>query len=94
MYVMISVRLASRVSVRGKNVNIAIFSGTINVMNGKLCAMVVLLKLLALPIIPLSVTLIVFQGHSSVKQFQLKILCSYPIKLKFCICLLITASGL
>ena len=25
-----------------------------------------------------------FQGHSSVKQFQLKILCAYPIKLKLC----------
>ena len=34
--------------------------------------------------IPISVTLIVFQGHSSVKQFQLIILCSYPIKLKLC----------
>ena len=38
----------------------------------------------ALPFSTLSVTLTLFQGHSSVKQFQLKILCSYPFKLKLC----------
>ena len=27
---------------------------------------------------------IVFQGHSSVQQFELKILCSYPVNLKLC----------
>ena len=36
------------------------------------------------PFISLSVTLIVFQGHNIVKQFKLKVLCSYPIKLKLC----------
>ena len=36
------------------------------------------------PFIALSVTLIVVQGYSSVKQFQLKISCSYPIKLQLC----------
>ena len=34
--------------------------------------------------ITLSVTLTLFQGHSNVKQFVLKILCSYLIKLKLC----------
>ena len=32
----------------------------------------------------LYLSLIVFQGHSSVNQFELNILCSYPIKLKLC----------
>ena len=45
------------------------------------------------PFIPLSVTLIVFQGHSSVKQFKIIILCSYPIKLKQ-LCMIITTWGL
>ena len=36
------------------------------------------------PFIPLSVTLIIFQGHNSVEQSQVKISCSYPIKLKLC----------
>ena len=49
------------------NINIAIFSDTINVINIKLCMMVLLFKLY--PYIPLSVTLIVFQSHSSIKQF-------------------------
>ena len=30
--------------------------------------------------------LIVFQGHRSVKQFKLKMLCSYLIKMKLCTC--------
>ena len=34
--------------------------------------------------ITLSVTLTLFQGHSSVKQFELNILCSCPIKLQLC----------
>ena len=32
--------------------------------------------------IPILVTLTIYQGHSSVKQFILNILCSYPIKVK------------
>ena len=32
----------------------------------------------------LSVTLTIFQGHSSVKQFCLNILFSYPIQFKLC----------
>ena len=54
-------------SVCGKHLNAAIFSDTINRINVKLRMMVVLIELY--PFIPLSVTLVVFQGHSSVKQF-------------------------
>ena len=43
------------------------------------------------PFIPLSVTLIVFRGHSRVEEFLLEILCSYPIKIKLC-AMLITPS--
>ena len=53
-----------------QKLNIAIFSDTINMMNFKLCMVVVLIDLY--PFIPLSVTLIEFQGHSSV-SFSLKI---------------------
>ena len=63
-----------------ENVNIGIFSDTINVKNVLLCLRVLHIELYLL--ITLSVTLILFQGHNSAKQFQLKILCSYPIKLK------------
>ena len=52
-------------------------------INVKLCRMVVLIKLD--PFIPVSVTMIEFKGHSSVKQFELKILRSYPTELKFCL---------
>ena len=52
---MISVRPAGRLPVSVKNVNVAIFSGTINMINFKLFMIVVLT-------IPLSVTFIVFQG--------------------------------
>ena len=58
--------MAGRLFVRGKIFNGAILSDTINTMNAKLCKMVVLTELY--PLIPLSVTLIVFQGHSGVKQ--------------------------
>ena len=51
-------------------------------INVKLCMMVVLIELY--PLIPLSVTLIAFQGHSSVKKVKLKILYSYLMKLKLC----------
>ena len=71
VYVVISVRPAGRVSVCGKNINVAIFSDTVNMIKDKLCVMVVLIELY--PFIPLSVTLIVFQGLSSVEQFQLNI---------------------
>ena len=79
---MVSVTPAGRVSVCGKNFNVVIFSNTVNMINVKLCMMVVLIELYSF--LRLSMTLIVFQSHSSVEQFQLKILCSYPINLKLC----------
>ena len=64
---MISIRPAGRLSVYGENFIVAIFSDTINMLNVKLYTMVVLTE--HYPFIPLSVTLIVFQDHSRVKQF-------------------------
>ena len=54
-------------SLCGKNFDVAIFLDTINMIDVKLCVMVVLIELYLF--IPLSLTLIVFQGQSSVKQF-------------------------
>ena len=82
VYIMISVRLAGWLSVCGKNFNVAIFLDTTKMINVKLNVMVVLIKLC--PFIPLAVTLIVFQGYSSVEQFWLKILCSYSNEWKLC----------
>ena len=50
-----------------ENVNIGIYSDTINVINVKLCTMVLLTELYLF--IPLSVTLTVFQGRTNVEQF-------------------------
>ena len=50
-------------------------------INVKFCMMVVRIEVY--PFMLLSLTLIVFEGHSNVKQFSLKILCSYPKKLNF-----------
>ena len=50
-------------------------------INVNFCVMIVLIELDT--VIPLSVTLIVFQGHSSVNQFLLKT-CSYSFNLSFC----------
>ena len=87
---MISVRPAGQVSVCGKKFNITIFSDPVNMIpKVKLCVMVELIELF--PFIPLSVTLIVCQGHSSVKQFVLKNVCSYLVKLNF-VLFLITSS--
>ena len=61
-------RPAGRVSVCGKNLNFASFSDTINMINVQLCVMVVLIELY--PFIPLSVTLIIFQGHVVAKSFN------------------------
>ena len=63
-----------------ENLNIGTYSDTINAINVKLCMMVLLIKLYLF--IPLSVTLTVYQGHSNVEHFKLKIVCSYPIKFK------------
>ena len=71
VYVVISVwldgQLTGRLSVCGKNFNIAIFSDTINMIIVQLFMMIVLTELYLF--IPLSATLIIFQGHNSVKQF-------------------------
>ena len=66
---MISVGSAGRPSDlrRGKNFNAAIFSDTIKVTNVKLCMAALLIELYLF--IPLSVTLTICQGRSSVKQF-------------------------
>ena len=62
---------AGRVSVLGENFNIVVFSDNINMINVKFCMLVVLIE--SYPFIPLSVTLIVFQGHSSVKYFLMRL---------------------
>ena len=52
-----------------KTLNIANFSGTINMINVRLCLMILLIELC--PFISLSLTLSKFlQGHSSVKQVE------------------------
>ena len=67
--VMISVWTASQVTVwRGKNFVVAIFSDTINVINVRLHYGNSLILTELYPLIPLSLTLIVSQVHSSVKQ--------------------------
>ena len=76
-------RLAGQVSIAGKNFNVVIFLDTTIMINVKLCTMAVFIELY--PFIPLSVSMTVFQGHSSVKQVELKILCSNLIKLKLCV---------
>ena len=63
----IAEKMAYRVSGRGKNLNVAIFSDTVNVINVKLCMMVLLTELYMF--MPLSVAFTIFQGHRSVKQF-------------------------
>ena len=65
-----------------KNSDVASFPNTINVIYIKLYKMVLHIKLHLF--VPLPMTLIIFQGHGSVKQFQVKILCYESIKLKLC----------
>ena len=50
-----------------KNFTVAVFLDTVNMINVKLCMMVVLTELHSF--IPLSVIVIAFQGYSNVKQF-------------------------
>ena len=68
---MISVVLgltACRVIVQhGKNFNLANVLDTINIINDKLCIMLLLTKLY--PYTPVSMTLSVFQGHTIIRQF-------------------------
>ena len=63
----INMFMVSQVSGLVENFNIGIYSDTINVINVKLCMMILLTELYLF--IPLSVTLTIFQGHSNVKQF-------------------------
>ena len=51
-----------------KNFNFEIFSDTMNVTNVKAGLMVLFIELYLF--IPLSVTSIIFQGHSNVEQFK------------------------
>ena len=65
---MISDETAARVTVRrGKNFNVAIFSDTINVINDKICMIVLLIELYLS--IPITLILTIFQGHWGVKEF-------------------------
>ena len=59
--------LVGKVSGLAENVNIWIVSGAINAMNVKLCMMVLLTELYL--VIPLSVTLIISEGHNNIEQF-------------------------
>ena len=59
--------LVNQVSEYVENFNIGIFSDTINVINVNLCWMILHIELYVFII--LSVTLTLFQGDSSVKQF-------------------------
>ena len=63
---MVSVRLA-KCPYLAKTFNIAIFFDMVNMIIVKLGILVVPVELYSF--IPLSMTLIVFQGHSSVKKF-------------------------
>ena len=58
--------LVGNVSGLVQKVNLGIFLDTINVMNVKLCMMVLFIELFLF--IPLSVTLTIVQGHYSVKR--------------------------
>ena len=72
---------AGWVSICGKNFKILIFSDTVNVINVKLCMMVLLIELYLF--IPLSVTLTIFQGHRYVslhwKDHWKYDLCNYGV---------------
>ena len=59
--------LVSQVSGHVEKVNMGIFSDTKNVTNVKVCMVVLLIQLYLL--IQLSVTVAIFQGHSTVEQF-------------------------
>ena len=51
----------------GKNFTVTVFLDTLKAINVKFCLMVLVIELYLF--IPLSVTLTIFQGHRSVKQF-------------------------
>ena len=62
------VSVCGQVSICGKNFNFVIFSDTVNMINVKLCMMVVLIELYLF--ISLSVTLIVFQVTAVSNSFN------------------------
>ena len=68
MLVMVSVRLAGGVSGRIKNLNIAVFSDTPNVINVKPCMMVLFIELY--PLIPLSAALSIFLVTAGSNSFN------------------------
>ena len=70
-----------------RNLDVAIFLDIVNVINVKLCMMVLLNELQLFR--PFSVTLTIFQGHSRVRECELKILFSLLIKVKLVILSLI-----
>ena len=74
--------LVRQVSELVENLNIWIFSDNINVINVRLRMVVLLIEFYLF--IPLSLTMAIVQGQSSVKQFQERIVCSYLIKFKLC----------
>ena len=51
-------------------------------VNVKLCKVVLVVDLYLR--VPFSVTVTISEGHHSVKQFELKVLCSCPVRLKLC----------
>ena len=63
----INIFLVVQVSGFVENFKIGIFSNTVNVINVKLCMIVLLAELHSF--IPLSVTLTIFQGHSNAEHF-------------------------
>ena len=78
---MINVGLAGWRSVQsGKNFNVKIFLHTITLMNVKLCIVVLLIE----PYLFISptVTLTIYQGHSSFKQFETERQDSFDILIK------------
>ena len=66
--------LVGQVSAFVRSFHIGIFSDTINVINIKLCIIVLLIELYLY--ISISEMLTIYQGHSSVKQFYRNIFCS------------------
>ena len=63
----ISIFFVGQVSRLEENVNIGIYSDTINVINVKLCVWIQLTELYLF--MPPSMTLTIFQGHSNLEQF-------------------------
>ena len=63
-----------RLSIFGKNFNVAVFLNTLK-YDVTLCIIVVLIELY--PFTPFSVTVIIFQGHSRVRQVLINFVCLF-----------------